>query len=48
MSDFHPAWEEGRQAYVDGDDESDCPYRKGTENYQHWIDGYESASNDDV
>lgn len=39
-------WQEGRQAYVDGDDESDCPYRTGVKR-MHWLEGYSSAQDED-
>jgi len=46
MSDFNDAWSEGRQAYTDGDDKSECPYRSG-QSRTDWLLGWESAWNED-
>jgi ribosome modulation factor len=39
-------WQEGRDAYNEGEDKSDCPYNSGQKRTD-WIHGWESAWNDD-
>jgi ribosome modulation factor len=39
-------WQEGRDAYTNGDDKSDCPYRGGQKR-RSWLEGWENAWSED-
>ena len=34
---------EGWNAHDNGEQKSDCPYKKGTKEYEEWVDGWEAA-----
>ena len=38
------AWEEGYGAFLEGANEEDNPFRKGTDLALEWLDGWDAAS----